>query len=125
YLEDLPEEVRLSIEMSQQHGQPIRVFKEGTKVERKVKTIRNHPTVEVCDFSSIYVDPTCQGDITKANFIIHKFETSLSDLKRDGRYKNLDKINAQTATVTTETGSEYDSSTGANFTFKDEPRRKM
>lgn len=125
YLEDLPEEVRLSIEMSQQHGQPIRVFKEGTKVERKVKTIRNHPTVEVCDFSSIYVDPTCQGDITKANFIIHKFETSLSDLKRDGRYKNLDKINAQTATVTAETGSEYDSSTGANFTFKDEPRRKM
>lgn len=125
YLEDLPEEVRLSIEMSQQHGQPIRVFKDGTKVERKVKTIRNHPTVEVCDFSSIYVDPTCQGDITKANFIIHKFETSLSDLKRDGRYKNLDKINAQTATITTETGSEYDSSAGANFTFKDEPRRKM
>lgn len=125
YLEDIPEEVRLSIEMSQQHGQPIRVYKEGTKIERTVKTIRNHPTVEVCDFSSIYVDPTCQGDITKANFIIHKFETSLSDLKRDGRYKNLDKINAQTATVTTETGSEYDSSTGANFTFKDEPRRKM
>lgn len=125
YLEDLPEEVRLSIEMSQQHGQPIRVYKEGTKIERTIKTIRNHPTVEVCDFSSIYVDPTCQGDITKANFIIHKFETSLSDLKRDGRYKNLDKINAQTATVTTETGSEYDSSTGANFTFKDEPRRKM
>ena len=126
YLEDVPEEVRLSIELTQQTGQPIRVFKQGTRMERKEKVIRNHPTVEVCDFSSIYVDPTCQGDLNKAQFIIHKFETSLSDLKRDGRYKNLDKINAQTATITSDTGSQYDSTIGqGNFNFKDEPRKKM
>lgn len=125
YLEDLPEEVRMSIEMTQAEGTPIRVYKDGTKIEREEKVIRNHPTVEVCDFSSVYVDPTCQGDLTKANFLIYKFETSLSDLKRDGRYKNLDKINAQTATVTSDIGSQYDSSSGANFTFKDEPRKKM
>ena len=126
YLEDVPEEVRMSIELSQQTGQPIRVFKQGTTVERTEKVIRNHPTVEVCDFSSIYVDPTCQGDLQKAQFIIHKFETSLSDLKRDGRYKNLDKLNAQTATITSDTGSQYDSTIGqGNFNFKDEPRKKM
>ena len=126
YLEDVPEEVRLSVELTQQSGQPIRVFKQGTRMERKEKVIRNHPTVEVCDFSSIYVDPTCQGDLNKAQFIIHKFETSLSDLKRDGRYKNLDKINAQTATITSDTGSQYDSTIGqGNFNFKDEPRKKM
>ena len=126
YLEDVPEEVRLSIELTQQTGQPIRVFKQGTRMERKEKVIRNHPTVEVCDFSSIYVDPTCQGDLNKAQFIIHKFETSLSDLKRDGRYKNLDKINAQTATITSDTGSQYDSTIGqGNFNFKDEPRKKL
>lgn len=126
YLEDLPEEVRMSIELSQQAGQPIRVFKEGTRIVREEKVIRNHPTVDVCDFSSIYVDPTCQGDITKANFIIHRFETSLSDLKRDGRYKNLEKINAQTASNTADTGSQYDSTVGqGNFVFKDEPRKKM
>ena len=126
YLEDLPEETRLSIELSQEAGIPIRVFKEGTRTETEDKVIRNHPTVEVCDFSSIYVDPTCQGDITKANFIIHKFETSMSDLKRDGRYKNLEKINAQTATITTEIGSEYDSTVGqGSFAFKDAPRQKI
>ena len=126
YLEDLPEETRLSIELSQQAGIPIRVFKEGTRTETENKVIRNHPTVEVCDFSSIYVDPTCQGDITKANFIIHKFETSMSDLKRDGRYKNLEKINAQTATITSDIGSEYDSTVGqGSFAFKDAPRQKM
>ena len=126
YLEDLPEETRLSIELSQEAGIPIRVFKEGTRTETEDKVIRNHPTVEVCDFSSIYVDPTCQGDITKANFIIHKFETSMSDLKRDGRYKNLEKINAQTATITSDIGSEYDSTVGqGSFAFKDAPRQKM
>lgn len=126
YLEDLPEEVRLSIELSQQAGTPIRVFKEGTRMEHSEKVIRNHPTVEVCDFSSIYVDPTCQGDLNKANFVIHKFETSLSDLKRDGRYKNLDKINVQTATVTSDTGSQYDSTLPqGNFAFKDAPRQKL
>lgn len=50
YLEDLPEEVRMSIELSQQAGEPIRVFKQGTRIERNEKVIRNHPTVEVCDF---------------------------------------------------------------------------
>lgn len=126
YLEDQPEEVKLSIEQSQATGQPMRVYKQGTRMETEDKVILNHPTVEVCDFSAIYVDPTCQGDITKAQFIIHKFETTLSDLKRDGRYKNLDQINAQTATITTDTGSQYDSSLGAgNFNFKDEPRKKM
>ena len=126
YLEDVPEEVRLSVELSQQAGVPIRVYKEGTRTERKEKVIRNHPTVDVCDFSSIYVDPTCQGDITKASFLIHKFETSMSDLKRDGRYKNLEKINVQTATTTSEIGSQYDSTIGqGSFTFKDAPRQKM
>lgn len=126
YLEDQPEEVKLSIEQSQATGQPMRVYKQGTRMETEDKVILNHPTVEVCDFSAIYVDPTCQGDITKSQFIIHKFETTLSDLKRDGRYKNLDQINAQTATITTDTGSQYDSSLGAgNFNFKDEPRKKM
>lgn len=125
YLEDVPEEVRKSVELSQQHGQPIRVYQEGTTKQRTKKVIRNHPMVDVCDFSSIYVDPTCQGDLTKAKFIIHKFETSLSDLKKDGRYKNLDEINAQTTGNTSDIGSVYDSNSGQNFAFKDEPRKKI
>jgi len=126
YLEDQPDEVRMSVEQSQQAGMPIRVYQDGTRTETKQKVIANHPTVEVVDFSSIYVDPTCQGDISKAQFIIHRFETSLSDLKRDGRYKNLDKIVPDNTMTNTETGNQYDSTNNASsFTFKDEPRKKM
>ena len=126
YLEDVPEATRLSVELSQQAGVPIRVYQEGTRMERTEKVTRNHPTVDVCDFSSIYVDPTCQGDLQKANFIVHKFETSMSDLKRDGRYKNLDKIVTQNATITSDMGSQYDSTISqGSFNFKDEPRQKL
>ena len=126
YLEAIPEATRLSIELSQQSGQPIRVYQDGTDTVTSEKVIRNHPTVSVCDFSSIYVDPTCQGDLNKANFIIHKFETSLSELKRDGRYKNLDRINILTASNTSEVGSQYDSTSAqGSFAFKDSARKKM
>ena len=75
FLEDQPEEVKLSVQYSQQAGVPIRVYKDGTRIETKQKVIANHPTVDVVDFNSIYVDPTCQGDLSKAQFIIHKFDT--------------------------------------------------
>ena len=126
FLEDQPEEVKLSVEYSQQAGVPIRVYKDGTRTETKQKVIANHPTVDVVDFNSIYVDPTCQGDLSKAQFIIHKFETSLSDLKRDGRYKNLDKITQENSIDTTYIGNQYDTTQNTgNFVFKDEARKKM
>lgn len=125
FLEDQPEEVKLSVEQSQAQGIPIRVYKDGTRMETKEKIILNHPTVDVVDFTSVYVDPTCQGDLSKANFLIYKFETSMSDLKRDGRYKNLDKIQQENAVVTDSTGSQYDSTSQGSFKFNDEPRKKM
>lgn len=125
-LETLPEDMRMSYEQSLEQGKPIRVYQDGTKIEESTKVIRNHPTVEVCHFDDIYVDPTCNGDISKANFIIYKFETSMSDLKRDGRYKNLENINVQTSTSPTSSTSEYQrTSESSNFKFQDEPRQKL
>jgi len=57
-----------------------------------MKTIKNKPTAEICELVDIRVDPTCRGEINKAQFIIHDFETDLSTLKKDGRYKNLDQL---------------------------------
>jgi len=124
--ETLPEDLKLSIQYSQEQGQPIRVYQDGTEEQESVKVIRNHPTVEVCHFDDVYVDPTCNGDINKANFIIYKFETSMSDLKRDGRYKNLENVNVQSASVNSTTVSDYQrTSESSNFKFQDEARQKI
>lgn len=125
-LDTLPEDIKMSIEESQKAGEYIRVYQDGTQEVESVKVIKNHPSVEVCHFDDVYVDPTCNGDISKANFIIYKFETSMSELKKSGMYKNLENIDVQTATTPTESTAEYQrTSSASNFKFKDEPRQKM
>lgn len=90
----------------------------------ELKETKNQPTVEVCDYRNIYVDPTSKGNLDDAGFIIYSFETSLSELKKDGdRYKNLDRININTNSIIGDPDhySEEDSS----FNFSDKPRKKF
>ena len=123
---ELTEAEKMSIQLSQEAQQPIRVYQDGTETQTTMKVIRNHPTVDVCHFDDVYVDPTCNGDLSKASFIVYKFETSMSDLKRAGIYTNLESINVQNATTPTDNASEYQrTSTASNFKFKDEARQKL
>lgn len=89
------------------------------------KTVENRPTVEVCDYRNVIIDPTCGGDLEKARFVIHRWEASMSDLKADGRYENLDAINPQNQTILGEPDHaiKYDGMT--TFEFKDKARRKF
>ncbi len=99
---------------------------ESVKVTKENQTvvIKNQPTVEVCDYNNVIVDPTCMGNLDKANFIIYAFETSLSDLKKDGdKYSNLDKIKVTNSSVLGE--PDYESKDDSSFTFKDKPRQKF
>lgn len=87
-----PEPVFMGLVMSLQLGQGVRAILVGKQTKQVEKVIHNHPTLEVCDIRNVYIDPTCNGDIDKAQFVVHSYETTLSDLKRSGRYKNLDKV---------------------------------
>jgi hypothetical protein len=89
-----------------------------------MKTTKNHPSVEVCDYRNVIVDPTCLNDPEKATFIIYSFETSKAQLERDGKYKNLDQINLETNSVLAQPDHASDDES-ANFQFKDEPRKKI
>lgn len=111
--------------MQMQSGEPI------TKTVKRTKevVIANHPTLRVCEFDRLIIDPTCEGDLEKAQFIITPFETSYSELVRDGSYKNLDQIFTEDGeivqgnlddatfykTITNQTG----------FEFKDKARKKL
>ena len=114
------EALRLSLEQ----GTPVIPYKIGMVKEEKEVVLRNHPSVQICDFDAVIIDPTCEGDLDKAKFIIHRFETTLSDLKSAGIYKNLDDIQISNASIL----SAHDSSTGidnSSFNFKDKPRTKI
>jgi hypothetical protein len=82
----------------------------------------NHPTVEIVDLLDIRIDPTCRGNLKKANFIIHDFETSLSELRADPRYENLDDLKGQLQRDHTFLQRKNVDST---FTFEDEARKRF
>jgi len=100
-------------------GQPVVV---GTELQKQMVTVENKPTREICDLLDIRMDPTCRGKIEDASFIIHDFETDLSSLRKDGRYKNLDKLLNQLQRDDTYNQRTYNDDT---FRFEDEPRKKI
>ena len=112
----------------------IALMQSGELIKRTVKRTKtvvtaNHPTLRVCEYDRLIIDPTCEGDLEKAQFIVVPFETSYSELMSEGKYKNLDKIFTEDGvilqgkmddstfykTITNQTG----------FEFKDKARKKL
>jgi len=66
-------------------------------IEKEVEyeeVLDENPWVDVLDYDSLYVDPSCKGDISKANFIIYREPARLADLKDSEGYY-LDDLRKQ------------------------------
>ena len=117
-------EMQQAHEMAVEYGRPVEAVIKGMKPEKRTRVLVNKPTVEVCDFRNVVIDPTCKGDIDKAGFVIYSFESSLSELKRDGKYHNLEHINLETNSILGTPDHTSDSGT-KNFNFADKARKKF
>ncbi len=91
-----------------------------TEIE-DIKVLVNKPTAKVCRGEDVYIDPTCMGDLDKAQFVIYRYETDLSTLRKDGRYKNLKKVAARL----NESDYDYRPEDMTYFKFSDVARKKM
>ena len=87
-----------------------------------VKVLINKPIAKVCRGEDVYIDPTCMGDLDKAQFVIYRYETDLSTLRKDGRYKNLKMIAAKLAGVE---DADYRPEDPTYFKFSDVARKKI
>lgn len=125
YETDVPEELKQAHELTMEQGQPIEPVIVGEVEETRMRTVYNRPTLEVCDYRNVIIDPTCMGDIDKAGFVVYSFESSLSQLEKEGKkYKNLDKINISNSSILGV--PDHHSSDGSKtFNFSDEPRKKF
>ena len=104
-------------------GQPIQIGVESVEIEKEVI---NRPVVQIRDSRNVIIDPSCEGDIDNAQFIIDKFTTDFSSLKKDGRYYNLDKIEEKNyATVDDTYYHDNDYKSDPSFRFTDKPRKKL
>lgn len=120
----VPYELQQAVEDFEITGIPSEPTITGEEEVEVVKIIENRPTVEVCESSNFYIDPSCGGDISKASFAIYRYESSKSELQASGKYKNLDDINVTTNSPLAE--PDHVVETGMSpFGFKDDPRKKI
>lgn len=94
-----------------------------TEVEEG-RVIENRPTVEILNPLNVYIDPTCGGDLDNALFVIYSFETNRAELqKQKDRYKNLDRVNWENASVVSD--GEHTPRANNEFAFTDTTRKKV
>lgn len=121
YLASLNPEIQDAFNLTLQTGIPHEVFEVGEQEELKI--VKNNPTLEIVNFNNITIDPSAKGDMDNAKFIIHTFESSIAELKKDGKYKNIDSIDIEgNSTVASET---YNNSDDSSFSFSDKTRKKF
>ncbi|ANT44358.1 portal protein [Pseudomonas phage vB_Pae575P-3] len=122
---EIPEDVRLGLEETEANGIQVRAMPVGSEEEEREETVENHPTVQVCDYNNIVIDPSCGSDFSKAKFLIETFESSYAELKADGRYKNLDKIQVEGQNLLSEPDYTGPSEGVRNFDFQDKSRKRL
>lgn len=120
---EVPEELRAAHEEFMRIGTPVIATQTGTEIITEIQTIKNQPTLEVCDYRNLSIDPTCMGELDKAGFVTYSFETSKAELEADGKYTNLDEINITSSSILGD--PDHESEDDSSFNFNDEPRKKF
>ena len=122
---ELPVERREAVTYAQESGQPVIGVVAGMQTVVSQEILKNHPTVQVIDLMNLFIDPSCQGNIQNAGFIGYSFETSKGELRKDGRYRNIDHIVVSTQASAQSGEAQHNTTTPNNFQFSDEERKKF
>jgi len=120
---NLPEELRAACDYFEETGQPSVATIVGTEVIQEEKIIENRPLIDIMRPENVIFDPSCQGDYEKAGFVIVSYETSKAELKKDGRFKNLDQVNWSSNSVLST--PDHATTTPNDFELRDELRKKV
>ena len=122
--ETASEDVKAAVAFFEETGQPAIAVAVGEAMEVKQTVIENRPTLEFVHPDNFYIEPSCGNDVEKANFAIVSFETSKAELlKEPERYRNLDTVNWDNASILST--PDHASSTPNTFNFKDELRKRV
>ena len=124
YEEDVPDEIKAAIELYNESGQATYAVQSGVSVVKVEKVLVNQPVVDLLDPQNVIIDPSCNGDLEKALFVIVSFETNKADLlKEPDRYKNLDAVNWEGNMPMTQ--PDHNTSTPDSYQLNDPLRKKV
>ncbi len=124
FVKDVTPELQQAHRMYRESGGvPYRPQQNGTKIVQQTQTVKNEPVLDVCHYANVLIDPTCMGDLDKANFVIYSFETSKSQLQSEGKYHNLDFLNKSASDILAH--ADHEVGEGVSFNFDDTARKKV
>ncbi len=120
----VPEAVKHSLDISAQLGKPVMAVDTGeVEVVQEEVVIKNQPTIDVVDYRRLYVDPNAMGNLDKADFIVYAFDTTLSELRNDDNYSNLDVIDLGSSEAASLTDAQIQA--GINFNYSDDSLKRV
>jgi hypothetical protein len=121
---ELPDNLQKSAEYTLEMETPAIAEDSGkTEKVKQEKVLFNQPTLDMINPENIYIDPSCQGDLNKARFIIMSFETSKGELMKDKRYTNLKAVNFGSAGILAT--PDHETTVPDAFQFNDELRKRI
>lgn len=124
YNEKIPPELQAAVDFYEETGQASVAQQTGEEVTEVEKIVLNHPTAVVLDPANVVIDPSCNGDLDKALFVMVSFETNKASLLAQGkRYQNLDMVNWEGAAPINE--PDHATNTPTDFQFADKLRKKV
>lgn len=123
----VPAELQQGLQAFLETGIAYEPIAAGAHKVTKIRVLKNQPTVEIWRPENIIVDPSCEGDYEKANFVIFRTYTSKSELRKQGLYKNLDSIGDPGSSVLAAADSVITAPPESrhSFTFSDSARQKI
>lgn len=124
YDENVDPALKAAVDYFGETGEATVAIQVGTQKVATEKALENKPVVDILNPRNVVIDPSCLGDIDKANFVIVSFETNKAELlKNPKRYHNLDHVNWEGNTPVA--SNEYATTTPDNFNFADAMRKKV
>ena len=124
YEEQAPPELKAAVDYFEETGYPTYAQQNGEETVEVEVVVENRPTVDILHMANVFVDPSCNGDLSKALFIINSFETNKAELmKEPKKYKNLDKVDWEGNTPLTQ--PDHETTTPNDFNVSGAARKKV
>ena len=89
----IPDELRAAVEFGMENQEMVVAVEIGEEWVQENKITYNQPSLKIIDVANFFIDPSCDGEWEDAQFMISTFESTKSELKKRGIYKNLDDVN--------------------------------
>lgn len=89
----IPESLKAAVEYGFQNQIAVYAEEAGMEEVYEDRIVWNAPSVKVINVENFFIEPTPDGDWTDAQYMIHTYETTESELRKRRIYKNLDKVN--------------------------------